>query len=86
MKLFDKPIGKRTIEDLKKEKRAWLILTIFWALALVGFAFIDLHGRPWWTVSFVLFVGSGLRYSVVALAIGFKKEIQELKDKIEKSE
>lgn len=86
MKLVGKPIEKRPIENLKKEKRAWLILTIFWALALVGFAFTDLHGRPWWTVSLVLFVGSGLRYSVVALAIGLKKELQELKDKIEKSE
>ena len=86
MKLFGKPIGKKTVEDLKKEKKTWLMLTIFWALALVGFAFTDLHGRPWWTVSFVLFVGSGLRYSVVALALGLKKEIQELKDKIEKLE
>ena len=86
MKLVGKPIEKRTVEELGKEKKTWLILTIFWALALTGLASRNLYGHPWWTVSLVLFIGSLLRCSVVALAIGLKKEIQELKAKIAKLE
>ena len=86
MKLVGKPIEKRTVEELGKEKKTWLILAIFWAIALTGLAGKNLHGHPWWIVSLVLLIGSLLRYSVVALAIGLKKEIQELKAKIAKLE
>ncbi len=77
---------KRTVESLQKELKIWLILAIFWGLVLALLAGFGLQRHPWSTWCIVLFVGSLLRHSVVALAIGIKKEIQELKDKITKVE
>ncbi len=85
MKLGWKPIEKRIVEELKKEKLWNLILAILCFLVLVWGTFVIDYTFPWWFLGFVLFIGAILRYYVAALALAYKKELKELKDKIEKS-